>query len=141
LSDDELAMPNAKCWRKLLDLEIKKILDLEAPIPIVSLVATNATANTNIVCVDPTKTTPLTAKHPPCIWRIYVVLATSGVFSVIRQVGGTLNTELMNQGVALTAGAGYMFDVLVDQGERMDFQTSVTGVISKLSVVEKDDAK
>jgi hypothetical protein len=47
----------------------------------------------------------------------------------------------MNQGVALTAGAGYMFDVLVDQGERMDFQTSVTGVISKLSVVEKDDAK
>jgi hypothetical protein len=143
LSAEELnlSMPYAPCWKKLLDLEIQKIIDLETPKSIVSVVAVNATANTNIVAVDPTKTTPLTAKKPPCIWRIYIVLATSGVFSVIRQVGGTTNTELMNQGTALTAGAGYMFDILVDQGEKIDFQTSVTGVVSKLSVVEKDDAK
>jgi hypothetical protein len=77
----------------------------------------------------------------PCIFRIYVALSVSAVFSVQRQTSGAFVTENMNQGSALAANAGYMFDVLVDVGEKIDFQSTVTGTVLKLSVVEKDDAK
>jgi hypothetical protein len=139
------AMPFAVCWQRLLQSIIQPILDIlnapniQKPLPRLSIVNYSATANTNIMSTDTSQ--GLKAVNAPCIFRIYVVLGTAGIFSIIRTAGNASNTEKMNGAVALTAAAGYMFDVLVDQGEYIDFQTSVTGIVVKLSVVEKDDAK
>lgn len=142
---ENLAMPYAKCWKKLFDLEIQKILDrpnIQVPIPLLSITNQAILANTMIVAPDLTKQTVLKPKKSPCIFRIYVCLSVAGIFSVQRyDPSRTIAVENMNQGVALTANAGYMFDVLVDQGEGIDFQTTVGATILKLSVVEKDDAK
>jgi hypothetical protein len=140
MSTKDLQMPNAQCWKKLLDLEIAKIVNLEAPIPIISLVQVNVTANTNIIAPTANQT-PLTPKNTPCIWRIYVCLSNAGIFSVQRTAGNTIATENLNSGVALAANAAYIFDIIVDQSEKIDFQTTVTGILLKLSVLEKDDAK
>jgi hypothetical protein len=140
MTEDNLSMPNAACWKKLLDLEAEAINAQVRPRPKISIVSGNATANTNIIS-NGTTAFPLNATKAPCIFRIYVCLATSGIFSVQRYNGAAAVVENLNQGVALTANAAYMFDILVDQGEKIDFQTTVTSVITKLSVVEKDDAK
>jgi hypothetical protein len=140
MSEDNLSMPNAPCWKKLLDLEAESINALVRPIPKISIASGSATANTNIIS-NGTTSFPLVPRKAPCIFRIYVVLGTSGIFSVQRYNGAAATTENLNQGVALTANAGYMFDILVDQGEKIDFQTTATGTVIKLSVVEKDDAK
>lgn len=140
----EPSMPNAKCWKKLGDLLIKKILDAQVDIPVPMLSITNQSigANTMFIATDLTKQTPLIPKKTPCIFRIYVCLDTAGIFSIQRyDPSRTISIENMNSGTALTASAGYMFDVLVDQGEKIDFQTTVAAKILKLSVVEKDDVK
>jgi hypothetical protein len=141
---DNLAMEHALCWQKLLDYEFNKLLqkvDIQKPIIKYSAFQQPVTANTNIVAPTSGTQTLVTPTNSPCIFRIYICLTVSGVFSVIRSGTGTSTTEALNQGVALTAGAAYMFDILVEAGEKVDFQTSVTGVISKLLVIEKDDAK
>jgi hypothetical protein len=135
-------MPFAPCWKKLFDMELGPITDLltlTKPIPKLNLTNYGATANTNIVSTDTSQ--GLKAKNPPCLFRIYVVFGTSGVFSVQRTAGNATQTENLNQGVALTANAAYMFDILAETQENIDFQTTVTGTILKLLVVEKGDVK
>lgn len=126
----------SKCWKTLLDLEFAK----QMPISKVALVNVPVTLNVNIVSAA-NSAALLTPTNAPCIFRIYVALGTSGIFSVQRIMSGAQVTENLNQGVALTANAAYMFDILVDQGEKIDFQTTASGTLLKLSVVEKDDAK
>jgi hypothetical protein len=133
---DNLQMANAKCWKKLLDLEFAKLM----PIGKAALANVQITLNVNIISVA-NPAALLAPTNAPCIFRVYVALGTSGIFSVQRTMSGTTVTENLNQGVALTANAAYMFDILVDQGEKIDFQSTATGTLLKLSVVEKDDAK
>jgi len=140
-----LSMPYARCWKKLFDLEIQKLLDavnIQTPVPLLSVTNQAIALNTMFIATDLTKQTPLKPKKAPCIFRVYVCLSVAGIFSVQRYAPDKqISVENMNQGIALTANAGYMFDVLVDQGEGIDFQTTVAATILKLSVVEKDDAK
>ncbi len=72
----------------------------------------------------------------PVIWRIYCSFTTSGVVTLFRRVGANTQTDTLNANVALTAGAGYMFDVMVEDGEEIQFQYSVAGVINTFKVVE-----
>jgi hypothetical protein len=140
--DSGLAMPYAACWKKLLDLIAAEINAQVKPIAKINIVNQAATGGQNIITGTSTTIAPLQPTNAPCIFRVYVVLGTSGVFSVQRRVGGGgFLTENLNAGIALTAAAAYMFDVLVDSNEFIDFQTSVSGQVLKLCVVEKDDAK
>lgn len=135
-------MPYARCWKKLFDLEIQKVLDAQAPVPLLSITNQAIGANTFFIATDLTLQTPLKPKKAPCIFRVYVCLSVAGILSVQRYAPDkTIAVENMNQGVALTASAGYMFDVLVDQGEGIDFKTTVAATILKLSVVEKDNVQ
>lgn len=143
---EDLAMPYAPCWKRLLDLEIQRILDalptsIEKPISRMIIFNKAVTANVNFL--GTVAGNKLKALNAPCIFRIYIALSVSGVFSVQRTspTSSTAVVENMNQGVALTANAGYMFDILVDEGDSIDFQTTVSATLLKLSVVEKDDAK
>lgn len=121
--------------KESFELEILGSLDYQKPIPKASLFNVAIAANTNFLAksISPTNT--------PCIFRIYVALDTAGVFSVQRTSAATTITENMNQGIALAANSAYIFDILVDEDETVNFQTTVAATILKLSVAEKDDAK
>jgi len=138
-------MPFATCWQKLLQSIVAPIItilnapNIQRPIAKFNTINFSATANTNIVNAKTEQ--QIQATNPPCLFRIYVVLQTSGVFSVMRTAGNATQTESLNAGSPLNANVAYMFDILVDQNEFIDFQTNATGIISKLAVYEKDDAK
>jgi len=72
----------------------------------------------------------------PTLWRIYCCFTTGGILTLHRRMGGFTRTEAMNANVALTAGAAYMFDVLIQSNEQIQFQYSVNGVADVFKVVE-----
>ena len=134
--------------QKFIDSEVQKLLTMvqgtPAPKPIFDIFNQAIGANTNFVVssvvIQGGGLTPaLKASQTPCLFRIYVVLSVAGVFSVQRTRGGTLVVEYMNGGVALAANSAYIFDILVDSSDLIDFQTTVAATILKFSVVEKDD--
>jgi len=137
-----LKMPFAQCWQKLLTLIVQPIINLlqiTKPISVANLNTVPVSANTNIISTDATK--QLYARNPPCLFRIYVVFQGAGTLTLYRTTSGQAIPELLNAGGQLSANTAYLFDVLVDQGEKIDFQYSAGTVLSKLSVVEKDDVK
>jgi hypothetical protein len=105
----------------------------------VSILNKPIAANTNFISTDPAKTPPLKPTNTPCIFRIYVCLSVAGNFSVQRKKASQATTEYMDQNVALAANSAYMFDILVDEDETIDFQTTVAATIIKFSVVEVDE--
>ena len=56
--------------------------------------------------------------------------------SVARTKEGVTVLEVLNGGDPLVAGAAYMFDVVVDEGESINLRYSVDATALKLSVVE-----
>jgi len=82
----------------------------------------------------------LTAISPmldPGVLRIYVCMSIAGVLAVNRTYGGSGRLELLNSGVALVAGAAYMFTVVYRSLETINLQYSTTtGTIYKLQIDE-----
>jgi hypothetical protein len=68
--------------------------------------------------------------HFPCLFRVMVMLETSGVFSIIITRDGTAKAVKANSGTALTADCGYTFDVLVHEGDSVNFQTDTAGDVT-----------
>ena len=114
------------------ELTLQSIRDLIRPISKANVFNTAVTANANILAGD------ITPTNAPTLFRIYATFSASGVFSVKRSVGATTVTENMNQGNALVANASYIFDIMVDSGESINFIYSVNATCLKLSVVEID---
>ena len=81
-------------------------------------------ADTDILASD------LTPTITPCLFRIMVMLETSGIFSAILKSGGTSKTLKLNAGNSLLADCAYEFDILVHSGDTVNFQTSVSGNVS-----------
>ena len=81
-------------------------------------------ADTDILASD------LSPTNIPCLFRTMVMLETSGVFSAILKNGGVNKKLLLNSGNALTASAGYLFDIFVHTGDTVNFQTSVAGNVT-----------
>jgi hypothetical protein len=75
-------------------------------------------ANTNFLGSD------IVPVFDPSILRIYFCPSITGVFAVKRTNKGVTVTELLNGGVALTAGAGYIFDVPWVAGDSINIQLS-----------------
>jgi hypothetical protein len=65
--------------------------------------------------------------NTPCLFRTMVMLATSGVFSAILINATVHKTLKLNGAVALVANAAYIFDILVKDGDTVNFQTSASG--------------
>ncbi|MHC1628914.1 MAG: hypothetical protein ACXQTI_08805 [Candidatus Nezhaarchaeales archaeon] len=87
-------------------------------------------ANENILSSDikPTRT--------PAIFRIYCCFNASGVLSVKRTKNGVTVTESLNGGNSLNANSAYAFDIIVDEGESINLQYSVSCTCLKLSIIE-----
>lgn len=80
-------------------------------------------ANTDILASD------ITPTNFPCIFRVQVMMSNAGNFFVTMDSGfstmvGTLNVV---SGPALIAGGLYIFDILVHDGDSINFQYSATG--------------
>jgi hypothetical protein len=117
-----------------------KLQSLEQKIPnlndyleqklLASVFNTSITANTNIFSqgIAPTRS--------PVIFRIYATFDASGVLSVVRTKGTTTVSELLNSGNPLNANAAHIFDIIVEQGETINFQYSVNATCLVLKVVE-----
>lgn len=95
-----------------------------------SLFNTSITANTNIF------STGLSPTRSPVLFRIYAVFSASGVLSVVRTRGTTSVNEQLNSGNNLNANCAYIFDIVVEQGETINFQYSVNATCLVLKVVE-----
>lgn len=82
------------------------------------------TLNTDILA------TSLSPTNTPCLFRVMVMLETSGVFSAILTNSASSKTLKFNGGAALAASCPYMFDILVHSGDTVNFQTSASGNVT-----------
>ena len=95
-----------------------------------SVFNTSVTANTNILSqnIAPTRS--------PVLFRIYATFNASGVLSVVRKQGTVSVVEQLNGGNPLNANAAHIFDIIVEQGETINLQYSVSATCLVLKVVE-----
>jgi hypothetical protein len=108
----------------------KKISDLFRPILKGSVFNTLVTANTNIFASD------LSPTNNPTTFRIYACFDTSGILTVRRTKAGITVSEQLNDGSALVANGAYMFDIIVESGETINFQYSVDATVIVFKVIE-----
>ena len=80
----------------------------------------------------------ITPTNTPTLYKIYVCLSAAGIFRVRRTRGINTVNENLNSGKTLTANAGYGFEILVNAGDTINFQTDVACNIVGCIVVEKD---
>lgn len=81
--------------------------------------------------IDPT--------NPPTFLRTVVALSQSGIFSAIYNYSGGSQTVKLNSGGSLVANSLYEFDIAVNVGDKMNFQTSVAGTIQIFRVQESPE--
>lgn len=55
-----------------------------------------------------------------------IAMSNAGILSTVITNGGNTQSVTLNGGVALTAGALYIFKILVDKDDDINFQYSVT---------------
>lgn len=95
-------------------------------------------ANTNILAAD------IIPDLPPTDFRTQVIMSNSGNFSVVITNGGDSQTGLLNAnspvGITLIPGALYTFDVLVHDGDSINFRYSSSGGTIKTLRVQEIDA-
>lgn len=91
---------------------------------------TAATANDDFLAED------ITPSDPPCLFRIMVQLDTAAVFSAMVDDGSSEVTLELNGGAQLTAGAVYIFDILVDEDDNVNFQADQNVNVDKFIVQE-----
>lgn len=82
-------------------------------------------ANTNLFLSD------ILPTFTPADFRVEVIMSNSGNFSVVMTRSGNSQVGLLNAnspvGVTLIPGALYIFDVLVNSGDSINFRYSSTG--------------
>ncbi|MBA7591253.1 hypothetical protein ES708_33405 [subsurface metagenome] len=90
----------------------------------------SVTADTNILSQS------LTPLNTPCLFRIMVCLGTAGVFSAMVTKADSTQQLKFNSASNLTADAVYIFDILVNSGDTVNFQHSATATLKVLRVQE-----
>ncbi len=112
---------------------------------IVSMGTTSITANTYFL--PNSGTAPSTKgfvapSHVPCLFRIYVSgFSASDVLTVARANAGFAQTgvaEVLNDGVALTANAAYIFDLVLAAGDKINLRYGSTCSVNVVRIIELD---
>lgn len=78
----------------------------------------------------------LVPTNTPCLFRILVSFDTAGIFRATVTKGGDTQTVGFNSEANLVADALYMFDMLVHDGDTVNFQYSVNAQLLVLRVQE-----
>ena len=89
-----------------------------------------ALANTNIFVSD------LTPVITPCLFRIQVCISAAATFSARITEGGNTQPFIFNDDTDLTVDAGYIFDLLVHDGDTINFQFDAITTIRNLRIQE-----
>lgn len=90
----------------------------------------SVTADTDILSAD------LTPTNTPCLFRIMACLGTAGVFSAMVTKADSQQQLKLNAATNLVADAPYMFDLLVHDGDSVNFQHSAGATLKVLRVQE-----
>ena len=88
------------------------------------------TADTDILSSD------ITPTNTPCLFRALVAFDTAGVFSAKITKSDDSQTTKFNEANNLVADAAYMFDLLVHEGDSINFQHSANATLKVLRVQE-----
>ena len=91
---------------------------------------TSVQANTDFLASD------LTPSDPVVMFRVQMQSDTAAVFSAMVSDGSTEVTLKFNEGDQLTAGALYIFDLLVHVDDNVNFQVDQAAKIEKFVVHE-----
>jgi hypothetical protein len=87
-------------------------------------------ANTNFLAAD------ITPSDPPCLFRIQVQLDTAAVFSAKVDDGSSEVSLEFNSGAQLVAGVLYIFDMLIQEDDNVNFQADQIINVDKFIVHE-----
>lgn len=88
-------------------------------------------ANIDILAAD------LTPVATPCLFRIQVCSDTAARFSArIKRAGEVTQPYIFNNDTDLTVDAGYMFDLLVHDGDTVNFRFNANVTVRDLRVQE-----
>lgn len=87
-------------------------------------------ANTDIL--DPA----LTSIKPPSLFRTMIAVSVAGIFKATIRKEANTQTLAFNAGTNLKVDSLYVFDVLVHEGDIVNFQHSVNTTIQVLRIQE-----
>lgn len=90
----------------------------------------DVTANDDFLATD------ITPSDPPCLFRIQIQVDTAAVFSAKVDDGANEISLEFNGGSQLTAGALYIFDMLVHSGDEINFQVDQNAKLEQFIVQE-----
>lgn len=90
----------------------------------------SVTADTNILSSE------ITPTNPPCLFRIMICLNTAGVLSAMVTKSDSEQQLKFNAASNLVAHTVYMFDLLVHDGDSINFQHSADATLKVLRVQE-----
>ena len=84
----------------------------------------------------------LTPTNTPCTFRVQVAISVAGNINVTITRGGNTQTLTLNvvPGPALVADGLYNFDMLVHDGDTINYQYTATGGITRIFRVQEIDA-
>ena len=100
------------------------------PIPKASEHNTSETANTDILA------TALSPSFTPSLFRVMISVATAAKFSEKITKAAVAKTVAFNSGQDVIAGALYMFDHLVHEGDTINYQLDGSVTLNVLRVQE-----
>lgn len=83
--------------------------------------------------------TDIEPTNPPTFLRTTVALSQQGVFSVVYNYSGGSQTVKLNSGGSLVANSLYEFDIPVNVGDKLNYQTSVAGTIKLFRIQESPE--
>lgn len=83
----------------------------------------------------------ITPTNTPCGFIVQIAVSITGIFYAVITRGVSTQAVFFNQAVALTANALYIFEMLVHNGDTVNFRYTATGgTIQILRVQEADSA-
>ncbi len=92
------------------------------------------TADTDILAAA------LSPLNYPTLFRVMAAFSVTGIFRATITKGANTQTVDFNSGNNLTAGAVYIFDLLIHAGGSVNFRYSVNATLQVLRVQEVDAA-
>lgn len=111
-------------------IRLRNLRDLLAPLEKANEHNSSVTADTDILV------SALAPTNTPCLFRVNVAFSGAGIFKATITKGDNTQTVSFNSGSDLIANALYMFDLIVHNGDSINFQYSAGATMLVLRVQE-----
>jgi|GEM_PF-6336985 len=119
---------------ELKDVMQGTALDIETLQPIVKA----SLHNEAVVADSDMLSSPAEPERTPCLFRVMACFTAAGALSAVVTNGGDSQVVKLNSGNDLAASALYIFDLLLDEGDSVNFRYSINATLKVLRVQEID---